>query len=118
MASDRLLRCHTGNWRDYAHVRGRKYDPLIPTEPVEVDASRVVRGGLLSLVPGLGQITAGNWRDGVRALATVGVLAAGSAHYVRQDNPVAATVTGATAAFFYIGNVYGGAIAHGRLGSR
>ncbi len=115
IASDRLLRCHGGNWGDYPHASGMKIDPVITARVAyETDASRAATGALLSLVPGLGQVTAGRWGDGLHAFTTVGILALGAAAYAHRDRPVPAALAGSAAAFFYVGNIYGGAVAHGR----
>ena len=115
VASDRLLRCHGANWGDYPHVAGLKIDPVITErQAYEVDTPHVVRGALLSLVPGLGQVTAGRWGDGLQAFTTVGILGLGAAAYAHRDQPIPAALAASAAVFFYVGNVYGGALAHGK----
>ena len=115
LASDRLLRCHGGNERDYASVDGHKIDPVTPiASAARIDGLKALRGALLSIVPGLGHFTAGKWSDGIYALATVGVLGAGAAAYLSRDQHIPALLAGSVTTFFYAGNIYGGAMAHGR----
>jgi putative component of membrane protein insertase Oxa1/YidC/SpoIIIJ protein YidD len=113
-ASDRLLRCHPWNWADYPSMHGWKYDPVVREGASSPNAGGAVAGGLLSLVPGLGQVVAGRTGDGIYALGTVALFGLGSFYYARHEKPVAAAALGGVGLFFYAGNIYGGAAAMGR----
>jgi uncharacterized protein len=115
IASDRLLRCHPSNIADYAIVNGRKYDPVPTSIRSTLHTGRAIRGGVISIVPGLGQVTAGKMSDGLYTFATVVGLALGGLYYARRGQNTKAWITLGFASGFYLGGLYGGVAAHGEV---
>ncbi|GIX06386.1 MAG: hypothetical protein KatS3mg115_0789 [Candidatus Poribacteria bacterium] len=109
LSADRVLRCHRGNFHEYPTVEGRKFDPLPGLVPRRWRPERSWKGGILALVPGLGQATAGHPADGLSAFQTVLFWGLGAFYYARHDRPALAVAMGSVALFFYAGNLYGGA---------
>ncbi|MBT3268649.1 membrane protein insertion efficiency factor YidD [Candidatus Poribacteria bacterium] len=110
VASDRILRCHHGAHGSYPSEGGYALDPV--REPAATRLS--IAGGLASLVPGLGQLVAGDRVDAMYALGTVSLLAWGASRYARREQIAPAAALGGLGVFFYVGAVYGGARAVGR----
>ncbi len=108
-ASERLLRCHSGNAPPASSIRLRTPDPF----PDETRWN--AWGGVLSAaVPGLGQTAGGKWRDGLSAFIRVAAFGFGAVYYARRKQTVPAAAAGGAALFFYAGNLFGGAKALAR----
>lgn len=75
-------------------------DPQLPTR------SPALAGAMSAALPGLGQLYAGEARDGASALLTNGLLIGGTAALAARKNWTGTAVVGTLALGFYAGNIF------------
>lgn len=103
----RLVMTKADNWREWQGSMQK----LMRQRP-ELSPSRPWLGGVLStLLPGLGQVSQGRWRDGVVSFVTVGLFAGLSYLAFEHDETGTGYAMGTAALFFYSANIYGGYMA-------
>ncbi len=70
-----------------------------------------VLAGFLSIIPGLGQIYAGRWGDGLYSLSLISIGGAASYYYYSKDEDIKFSIAAAVTSIFYIANIYGAVVA-------
>ena len=71
--------------------------------------SSLLAGSMSAVVPGSGQMYAGNYKDGLMALLVNGLFITGTLVAIDQENYATAAIVGGLGVPFYLGNIYGAA---------
>ncbi len=94
-------------YQDYPFLVGSKYAGVIQTSLLVKYKKPWLAGGMSAVIPGLGKVYAGKWKDGLFSAIMVGALGWRTYRFFDKKgiNSYAGWIFGSVTAGFYLGNV-------------